>query len=225
MAIKLVVFDMAGTTVKDEDYVGKAFQEAMLKYGYHVSIEEINPLMGYKKTVAISMMLEKLEPIKGKVTNELMEAIHDAFVAGMLNFYSTSDKIEALSYAEETFHKLRVKGIKVALNTGFSKDIANVIIDRLKWRDKIDALVASDEVENGRPSPDMIRKIMKQLAIHDPKEVAKVGDTEVDINEGKNVGCLYSIGITTGAFTEEELQPYEPTHIINRIDEIINIVA
>jgi phosphonatase-like hydrolase len=225
MAIKLVVFDMAGTTVKDDDYVGKAFQEALFKYGYQVSIEEINPLMGYKKTVAISMMLEKLEPIKGKVNNELIDVIHDAFVAGMLNFYRTSDKIEALSYAEETFDKLRARGIKVALNTGFSKDIANVIIDRLKWRDKIDALVASDEVENGRPSSEMIRKIMAQLTILDPKEVAKVGDTEVDINEGKNVGCLYSIGITTGAFTEEELQPYEPTHIIHRIDEIVNIVT
>lgn len=225
MGIKLVVFDMAGTTVKDEDYVGKAFQEAMLKHGYQVSIEEINPLMGYKKPVAIKMMLDKFEVVKEKITAELIDVIHDDFVTAMLNFYRTSDKIESLPYAEETFDKLHAKGIKVALNTGFSKDIANVIIERLKWYGKIDALVASDEVENGRPSPEMIKKIMEQLAIQDPKEVAKVGDTEVDINEGKNVGCLYSIGITTGAFTKEELLPYKPSHIINRIDEVLKIVA
>lgn len=33
MAIKLVVFDMASTTVKD--YIGKSFWEALFKYDYH----------------------------------------------------------------------------------------------------------------------------------------------------------------------------------------------
>ncbi|MCX2451828.1 hypothetical protein OQX61_11205 [Pedobacter sp. PLR] len=40
MSVKLVVFDMAGTTVKDKNYVGIAFQQAMKTQGYKVSIEE-----------------------------------------------------------------------------------------------------------------------------------------------------------------------------------------
>ena len=224
MSIELVVFDMAGTTVKDKNYVGVAFQNAMDKYGYLVAIENINPIMGYEKPLAIKMMLDKYEPDRLKITAKLINSIHSEFVASMLKFYETSHDIVPLPHVEETFLKLREAGIKVALDTGFSRDIADVIIGRLGWEDKIDFLVASDEVEHGRPYPDMIEKIKVALKIESSDVIAKVGDTEVDINEGINSGCKYVIGITTGAFTREQLVPYNPTHIIDDISEVLQIV-
>jgi phosphonatase-like hydrolase len=224
MLIELVVFDMAGTTVKDKNYVGIAFQNAMDKYGYPVAIENINPIMGYEKPLAIKMMLDKFEPNRIKVTASLINSIHSEFVASMLKFYETSDDIVPLPHVEETFLKLRKAGIKVALDTGFSRDIADVIIRQLGWEDKIDFLVASDEVEQGRPYPDMIEKIKAALNIRSSDVIAKVGDTEVDINEGINSGCKYVIGITTGAFTREQLMSYNPTHIIDDIADVLSIV-
>ena len=224
MSIELVVFDMAGTTVKDKNYVGVAFQNAMDKYGYLVAIENINPIMGYEKPLAIKMMLDKYEPNRLKITAKLINSIHSEFVASMLKFYETSHDIVPLPHVEETFLKLREAGIKVALDTGFSRDIADVIIGRMGWEDKIDFLVASDEVEHGRPYPDMIEKIKVALKIESSDVIAKVGDTEVDINEGINGGCKYVIGITTGAFTREQLVPYNPTHIIDDISEVLQIV-
>ncbi|WP_221390335.1 HAD-IA family hydrolase [Dyadobacter sp. NIV53] len=225
MLTELVVFDMAGTTVKDKNYVGIAFHEAMKSHGYEVAVEEINPIMGYEKPLAIRMMLEKHESANDKITTDLISKIHSEFVERMIEFYSTTTEIAPLPDVEETFSTLKEAGVKIALNTGFSRDIADVIIGRLGWEDKIDFLVASDEVANGRPYPDMIRKIMQELNIASPENVAKVGDTEVDINEGINAGCKFVIGVTTGAFTREELLPYKPTHIIDNISEILNIVV
>jgi phosphonatase-like hydrolase len=224
MSIELVVFDMAGTTVKDKNYVGIAFQNAMDKYGYPVAIENISPIMGYEKPVAIKMMLEKHEPDQNKITAQLIGSIHTEFVESMIAFYTTSDDIVPLPHVEETFLKLREVGIKIALDTGFSRNIADVIMDRLGWTGKVDFLIASDEVEKGRPFPDMIEKIKAALEIKSSEVIAKVGDTEVDINEGINSGCKYVIGITTGSFTREELEPYHPTHIIDDISEIIGII-
>lgn len=225
MLIELVVFDMAGTTVKDKNYVSFAFQQAMKSHGYDIGIEAVNPLMGYEKPLAIRMMLETREPDKTKITDTLIAAIHTHFVNGMIAFYSTTQELAPLPNVEETFAGLREAGVKIALNTGFSRDIADVIIDRLGWSDKIDCLVASDEVPFGRPYPDMIEKIMQTLHISSAANVAKVGDTEVDINEGINAGCKYVIGITTGAFTADQLLPYKPTHIINDIAEVLRIVS
>ncbi|GGB93224.1 HAD-IA family hydrolase [Dyadobacter sediminis] len=225
MFTELVVFDMAGTTVRDKNYVGIAFQQAMKSRGYDITPEDVNPLMGYQKPLAIKMILEMREEDKSKITDALISEIHAEFVQHMLHFYSTTQDIAPLPGVEETFGALRKKGIKIALNTGFSRDIADVIVDRLGWKDKIDMLVASDEVPNGRPYPDMIRKIMHALKIDSPEKVAKVGDTEVDVNEGINAGCKYVIGITTGAFTREELLPYGPTHIIDNIADIIGIIS
>lgn len=223
MAIKLVVFDMAGTTVKDDHYVALAFQQAMDNFGYTLDLKLINPIMGYKKPVAIDMMLQKYEADKEKITPRLITDIHDVFVKNMLNFYRNAE-ISALPHVEDTFAALRDMGIKIGLDTGFSKNIADLIFERLNWKNKVDFMVASDEVPQGRPYPYMINKMMAALNLTDAGEVAKVGDTEVDINEGKNAGCRYIIGVTTGSFTREELAVYQPTHIIDDIAEVLTII-
>jgi beta-phosphoglucomutase-like phosphatase (HAD superfamily) len=48
-SIELIVFDIAGTTVKDNGEIADAFQKAMREFGYAIPQEKIYPLMGYKK--------------------------------------------------------------------------------------------------------------------------------------------------------------------------------
>ena len=226
MAIKLVVFDIAGTTVKDDQEVSKAFQAALKKYSYHIELDRIDPLMGYEKTLAIKQILLLIESDINKITPELIGDIHKEFVHQMISFYKNEPGIEPLPHAEETFAVLKAAGVQVGINTGFSRDIADTIVTRLQWREKglIDHVVGSDEVELGRPHPYMIQKMMKEGNITDPSEVAKVGDTEVDVREGQNVGCKYVIAVTTGAFTRAQLEPYNPTHIIDDIAQVIDII-
>ncbi|GAC1314521.1 MAG: phosphonatase-like hydrolase [Mucilaginibacter sp.] len=226
MSIKLVVFDIAGTTVKDDHAVSKAVQAAMQKFNYEVSLEFINPLMGYEKTLAIRQMLRLHEHNDARITTELVRGIHREFVQQMIAYYQFWPGIEALPNVENTFAALRSKGIQVGINTGFSRDIAETIVNRLKWTENrlIDHLVGSDEVELGRPHPYMIQKMMLEGGIDQGGQVAKVGDTEVDVREGQNAGCRYIIGVTTGIFTREELEPYNPTHIIDDIADVIEIV-
>jgi len=226
MSIKLVVFDMAGTTVKDENKVTQTFKNALQLHGYDVPDHIINPLMGYKKIVAITKMLHLYEVDALKITPHLIDQIHEIFVSLMIEYYQQADFLEALPNAESTLLALKKAGIQIGINTGFSRDIAEVIIKRLEWREKgvFDYLVCSDEVAEGRPNPGMINRLGQLASISEADEVAKVGDTEVDIREGQNAGCKYVIAVTTGAFTRAELEPYHPTHIIDNIAEVLNIV-
>jgi phosphonatase-like hydrolase len=224
--IEMIVFDMAGTTVNDEGNVTNAFADAMEAYGYEVPAEKINPLMGYKKPVAIKMMLTEFEPNTALITDGLIALIHERFVENMLIFYKTTSNLYPLPNVDAVFAALHDRQIKVCLNTGFSRDIADVIIDRLQWWPKqlIDDVVASDEVAEGRPAPFMINTLMQRAGIADATRVVKVGDTEVDINEGKNAGCGATVGITTGAFTKQALEPYRPNFIIDDMWELVAIV-
>lgn len=224
--VQLVVFDIAGTTVLDGGNVAIAFSQAMKEHGYTIDVEEVNPLMGYKKPVAIRMLLEKYEKEPSKITDKLIIDIHERFVVLMISYYKTGQGVEPLPGVDKVFSYLREKGVKIGLDTGFSKDIAQAILDRLGWQKegKVNYVVASDEVPSGRPAPFMIQKMMGEAGISDPRQVVKIGDTEVDINEGLNAGCLFSIGVTTGAFTREELEKYHPTHIIDHMEELIPIL-
>lgn len=226
MSVKLVVFDLAGTTVKDNNDVSKAFQAALSKYGYDIPLELINPIMGYEKNEAINKMLHTHEAEHSKITADLISNIHRTFVEQMILHYRFAEGIEPLPHVEETFAALHQMDIQVGLNTGFSIDIAEAIISRLQWREKnlIDHLVGSDQVEHGRPYPLMIQKMMKDGGIDDAQDVVKVGDTEVDMREGQQSGCRFVIGITTGSFTRAELEVYHPTHIVDDIAAIIDII-
>src|ERR1035437_1703044 len=226
MPIKLVVFDLAGTTVKDDQDVSNAFHAALKKSDYEVPLELINPLMGYEKTLAIRQILRLHEHNDARITAGLVEKIHRDFVSIMIAHYRDAEGIEQLPNVEETFEKLRQQGIRVGVNTGFSRDIADTIVKRLQWIEKglVNHVIGSDEVELGRPYPYMIQKIMLDGGIERPKEVAKVGDTEVDVREGQNAGCRYVISVTTGTFTRGELEAYNPTHIIDDIAQVIDIV-
>jgi phosphonatase-like hydrolase len=226
MEIALVVFVIAGTTVQDNNEVGDAFQAALNHFGYEVPIGQINPYMGYEKHEAIRKILATDQREDVLVDEAHIAEIHQYFVENMVRYYETSASIAPLPNAEETFARLHGSGIRVAINTGFSRNIADVILKKLGWLERglIDDVIASDEVERGRPFPDMIQKLMANAGITDPMTVAKVGDTEVDINEGKNVGCRYVIGVTTGAYSRADLEPYHPTHIIDDLQELTGII-
>lgn len=220
MSIRLAVFDIAGTTVADDHAVATAFRHAFESYGYtDVSEEDVKPLMGYKKPIAIRMVLDKLGVDEDVM---LVEDIHDEFVTEMMDHYEYSAEVKAMPEAENVFLQLKERGIKVALNTGFSRDIADVIVSRLQWMERglIDDYIASDEVEAGRPQPFMIQTLMQRAGITDASEVIKIGDTEVDVNEGRNAGCSLVIAVTTGAFTKEQLEEYHPDHIIDDLSQL-----
>jgi phosphonatase-like hydrolase len=223
--IKLVVFDIAGTTVKDNGEIAVSFQKAMENFGYSVPVEKINPLMGYKKTEAIKMMLQVYQEDITVMSEEYINRIHTRFIELMVEYYAKTKDLQPLSNAENIFAYLKERNIKIGLNTGFTTDITNVIIERLGWLQNkvVNYVVSSNEVIAGRPHPFMIQKMMQQAGIDDPKKVVKIGDTEVDINEGKNAGCLYSIGVTTGAFTRQQLEPHEPSFIIDDLGELVSI--
>lgn len=219
MSIRLAVFDMAGTTVADDNHVAKAFQEAFRRNGIEIEQEAANQLMGYHKPLAIQMLLEQ----KGvEFDEELIEQIHDDFEDEMIDFYEYDSAVRPISGAEDVFEKLKERGIRIALNTGFSISIAETILHRFQWKEKglVDDVIGSNEVEKGRPFPYMIDKLMERAGINDPSEVAKIGDTTVDIEEGLNAGCTYVVAVTTGACHRDELEKMNPTHIVNDLSEI-----
>ncbi len=84
----------------------------------------------------------------------------------MIAFYAADEELEALPHAEEVFSALQQQGIKIALNTGFTRAVADSLLHRLHWDNgyhRIDRVICSDEVPLGRPYPDMIRALMTAL--------------------------------------------------------------
>ncbi len=221
MNIELVVFDIAGTTVSDKGNVNDFFRDAFLNAGMEVDAADVDGVMGYRKKEAIEIIVAKYKP--GSENDvDFIDGIHEDFTKQMVNFYETYDGLSPLPFAEKVFQELQENKIKVALNTGFTRAITAPILKRLGWDQAafIDEVICSDEVPEGRPHPYMIEKLMKDLEIGHAENVAKVGDTKVDIEEGRNTGCGIVIAVTTGAYTKEQLAKYHPDHIIDSLESL-----
>jgi sugar phosphate permease len=100
MMIKLVVFDMAGTTIRDDDAVHHCLAEALRDDGVHASRKEINRLMGLPKPIAIRMLLEQLQP--AELSDERVERIDNDFLLHMIRHYETHPDISPMPHAEDT---------------------------------------------------------------------------------------------------------------------------
>jgi phosphonatase-like hydrolase len=220
MGIELVVFDMAGTTVHDDDSVNRCLRDSLAAAGHSVDPAEVNAVMGLHKPEAIARLIERSK--LATVLRNQVDAIHRDFVERSVRFYAHDPSVHEVTGAGRVFARLKAAGIHVALNTGFGRAITDVILNRLGWSQSrlIDATISSDEVARGRPHPDMIQALLARLKVDDPGRVAKVGDTPADLQEGSNAGCGLVVGVTSGTHCRIELEPYPHTHLIESIVEI-----
>ena len=227
MSPELIVFDLAGTTVKDNHDVHRALQNALARYGALISLDDANTVMGIPKPLAIRTLLNNCDTFHGLITEGLVQEIHRSFVEEMIHFYQEDPSVGEKDGVSDTFRRLKERKLKVAIDTGFDRRITNSILQRLGWvqNNLIDVSVTSDEVSRGRPYPDLIFKAMELTHVTDSKCVAKVGDTTSDLLEGNSAGCGWVIGVTTGAYTRSELQREKHTHLIENVHEVLEIFS
>lgn len=220
--IKLAVFDMAGTTIRDTDAVNKAFRESISHAGLTTTPERVNEVMGMWKPDSIRILLTEMGETADLEAR--VDTIHDDFLERVNRNYETNT--EAMPNAVEVFAELRAAGVKVSLNTGFNRQVTDLILGILGWDSTvIDASMSSDEVAEGRPSPLMIQTLMAKFGVESPSMVAKVGDTPADMREGTNAGCAIVAGITHGTHTREELEACPHTHIVNTLPEFYELIV
>ena len=223
--IRLAVFDVAGTTAKDDGLVVQAFQDAISAAGYSGSeIEEmtkyVNATMGQRKMDVF------LHLCVGNETKA--QAMHEDFVDAY-NSLITRGYLHEFDGVPELFARLRMEGIGIAITTGFPRQILDRIIEGLHWEEKIDISVAASEVPYGRPAPDMVLRaieIFNEKFSEDinPLDVAVIGDTPSDMGTGKSARVAYVVGVTSGDFDRDALFAAGATQVLDFATLLLEVV-
>lgn len=214
---QLVVFDMAGTTVQDNNEVLACFFEAAKQTGLIASADRVNAMMGLPKRVVFQTLWADQIGAEHADYGPQVETSYDRFRTILETHYRTQP-VEPTPGCLALFDWLRAQGIAIALNTGFYRDVTDIILQRLGWdvglnadhigdaTAPIQASVTPSEIygNEGRPAPFMIQKAMYRLGIHDPSRVIVIGDTPSDLAAGRNGGCR-ACAVTNGTHTEAQL--------------------
>lgn len=209
--VKLLVFDMAGTTINENGIVYKTLYRMIKDRGIEINENDISKWHGINKREVIEHFIEtRYDGSEDK--KHIIKELNEDFNKSLKDSYFDKDnKIELIHpKLPDTFENLRRNGLKIALNTGYSRDIQKEIINNLNMNDMIDGYISSEDVNFGRPYPYMINRLMEQFNIKNSNQVIKIGDTPSDIEEGYNAKCYMSVGVLSGA---SSIETYKNTNV------------
>ena len=218
--IKLVVFDMAGTTVSDTGEVSGAFVDTLKQHQLEFTPEQVGRVRGSSKREAILNFIPE-----GPNRSQRAEDVYLSFREHLAHRYETNG-VKPLAGAEEVFRQLRAAGISVALNTGFDHNITRLLLQALEWEVGIvDAVVCGDDVKLGRPAPYLIFHAMESTGTISAKHVVNVGDTVMDLEAGENAGVSLNVGVLSGAHKRNMLKDAPHTHILPSVVDLLSVLG
>ncbi len=223
-SLDLVAFDMAGTTIQDRGEVVQAFLSSFARNGITVSEEDIQPWRGAAKHAVFQHFVRRQFGDAGASSQATEAAAYRDFHTILRERYA-ADGVAVVPGAEAAFSWLRSNGVKVALMTGFDREIAGILVEAAGWQEQVDAVVTSDDVKLGRPAPYLIFHAMEATGVQDVRKVAVVGDTANDLLAGARAGAAGVIGVLTGSQGIGRLGVEGHTHIVASVASLPDLLV
>ena len=199
--IETFLLDISGTVVRSggfEAVFHRVYREVL---GVDVSAESVRVNTGRKKAELFAEMVAEHAPERA-CESGLIERMTSGFDRFMLEAIE-ADPPPVLEGVREAMKLLEHGGVTVGYVTGFARRPAERLLKVSELGYAV--LVGSDEVQRGRPAPDLILEAMRRLGQADPATVAYAGDTPVDVLSGLAAGCGRVYGLTCGAHDRAEL--------------------
>jgi len=193
--IEAVIFDVAGTLL---DFGSCApagvFVEVFAAEGVAISLAEARGPMGAEKRAHVRELLfapaiaARFAAAHGRAPTEAdVDRIYAAFVPAQLACLPRY--AELVPGALETFRALRARGVKLAANTGYSREMLEICLAEARRQGlELDDAVAASDVPAARPRPAMCLLNAARLAVSDVAACLKVDDTVPGIEEGLSAG-------------------------------------
>ena len=224
--IQLAMFDMAGTTVNDEvdgqPLMVISMMRAFAKHGIELAPDLINKHRGKQKAEAIQTLLKEVAELSPTDIKRVGDDVYREFLHELESNLSGISEIDG---ATQLFRHLKSKDIHIGVGSGFPMQVVQAIVSQLGWLDKglLDYVGSAEQVGVGRPNPKMIHDAMERFNITDGLAVVKIGDTVVDVQEGKNAGA-WTVAVLTGSQTEAQLRAAAPDYILSSIRELTTLI-
>ena len=143
-------------------------------------------------------------------SGDSVRAAHDAL------YLASIQTVSVLEGARELISDLKERGHPVVLASSAKAREAEHYLDLLDARELVDAWTTSDDVEETKPSPDLVKAALAKLG---SDAGVMVGDTPWDVRAAQSAG-VPTIAVRTGGFSGEELREAGAANVFESIAEL-----
>ncbi len=196
-----LLFDMDGVLVDSFHAWLRALNDALQRYGHEPLSEET-----FRRVYWGHDLYENLRRLG--IDDEVgvfCLAVFDEYVDAIDLFPDTRAVLEQLD------------GYRMALVTNTPRGCVDSILTYFDLAGYFDAVVTADDVQQGKPDPEMLLQACTQLNVA-PADTVFVGDTESDVRAGRAAGCTV-IGVQVdGDQTIEGIAGLPPLLLAGDVD-------
>lgn len=227
---KAIILDFDGTLYNNVVAMKAATEDALKRYEVDYdagkALTETTRLIEKIRSSALSKILlrawELLSEVEYLEGRKFLEKAEIMFYAYTL-YKDYSKQCELFSGAPELLRELKTK-YKIAIVTSGSRTDTTELLKQFGIDQFIDAFISADDVENTKPHPEGIEKILKELNVSADQAVY-IGDLPLDIKAGHNAGIKTIIAVATGLVPRSDLEAERPSHIVEHITKITDIIS
>jgi len=180
-----VVFDMDGV-IFDTEKLYFAAQGEVLRRRHHVYTPELaRRIMGMPGVPAMALVRDALG---------LEDAAESLYEESQVLFQELlRTELEMMDGAIELLEAARAQGLKTALATSTKRDVATKMLDAFDLPRRFDAILTFDDVEHGKPHPEMYLKACGALGV-EPAQTLVIEDSVNGVRSATAAGC-YTVGV------------------------------
>ena len=121
--------------------------------------------------------------------------------------------------AKEVLQILKNRGKKIGIVSSRWGQRINDIFENLNSRELIDFIIGTEHVENYKPNPEGLSKMIDMM---DAKNPLYIGDSYIDAQAAQNAKIDF-VGVTTGTTSREKLESYSHIVVLDDLKELLNV--
>ena len=121
--------------------------------------------------------------------------------------------------AKEVLQILKNRGKKIGIVSSRWGQRINDIFENLNSRELIDFIIGTEHVENYKPNPEGLFKMIDMI---DAKNPLYIGDSYIDAQAAQNAKIDF-VGVTTGTTSREKLESYSHIVVLDDLKELLNV--
>jgi beta-phosphoglucomutase family hydrolase len=196
--IKAIIFDMDGVLVDSEPHHTTLEQRLFNEAGLNVSEAEHLQFKGKTSDLMWRELIEKKGlKISLDELNEIYKKAADSYFSELDNLFPTEGVVDVL----ET---IRQKRIPLAVASSSTKNIIDIILQKTGLKKYFDFIVSSENVDAGKPSPDIFLYTAKLLG-ENCEACLVIEDSENGIKAAKAAGMTCIAYTGTGGVQESKI--------------------
>lgn len=193
--IKAVLFDMDGLLLDTERVSGQAWQLAAEEKGYVLPWEVIYSFVGKKYEDVLGLLARALN-LSSDEANALGARKHE-----IKDELGSQQGVSIMPGALELLEAFQKRDIHMAVVTSTDKERAEAILSRVGIRHYFCRLICGDEVERGKPYPDIYLEAISRLGVEAEACIAF---------EDSSAGTLAASGAGVKTYAVPDLLPLSP---------------